>query len=1076
MSNFDQDFLKLIEDSGLFDQEWYLSTYQDVRLIGLSPIEHYLKYGYHMGRNPSSSFDGNWYLDTNPDVLEAGFNPLIHYLTHGVHEGRRPSPNSSAIIGCEDSNLLKIESKLDRYAAWLCFNQESDGEEARLREALAEAALELPVISVIIPIYQPLLQFLDEAVESVFAQIYEGWELCLYVDGDPDETLHMRLRGYAARDSRVKIKIGTENAGISMATNKAAKLASGQYIAFLDQDDILRRATLAEFALAVANDPDADILYSDDDKIDEQGQFKAPQFKPDWAPVLLLSYMYMSHLFVVRRQIFEDLGGFRLGFDGSQDYDFALRAAEKARKVVHIPRILYHWRVLPGSTATSGDAKPASFSAGQHALQEACQRRGLNALVYQPEWAMAAKVGIFSLCFPSIGPSVTIIIPTRNGRNLLEPCIRSIEEKTAYQNYRVMVIDNASDDPDTRQYLHYLKSCGHQVLRLENPNGKFNFAYLMNQAVVACQSEYVLLLNNDTLVRRSDWLGQMVGYAGMKNVGAVGAKLWFPDDTIQHAGIIHGLYAGLAGPAFRNLPARYHGYLAYTMVAREYSAVTAACLLTPRSLFLEIGGMNQDDFAVAYNDVDYCYRLISVGYSCIYCPDAELTHFEGKTRGFNDNALEIATFRKQYRTFRDTWYNPNLSLENENFQVQPWRYLAPQATKRPVRVVMVSHNLNHEGAPNSLFEIVSGLVSREVIDPVVITPKEGPLRNFYEKAGIEVQCIDHPLRNAYQEECYVHNKRMLATAWRTAGVELVYANTAQTFWAIDAAREAGLPAVWNIRESEAWQSYFNFLPPAIRAYAYAVFQYPYRVIFVAQRTRDIWATLNTRHNFTVIHNGIDLQRLQTRIGAITPESARARLNLSKHEVAVVLVGTVCDRKNQKVLISAFAKLPEVIASRARIFIVGDRDSAYSTELHQLKASLPKAKRDRVAIVPETDQPYLYYLAGDIAVCSSKFESYPRVVLEAMALGLSMICTPVFGITEQVSEGVNALLFPPEDVEALTQALTTLIDDDEKRSEMARNSKILFQGLTQYDNMLSAYGDVMRAACVSSPPLPALGNA
>lgn len=674
---------------------------------------------------------------------------------------------------------------------------------------------------------------------------------------------------------------------------------------------------------------------------------------------------------------------------------------------------------------------------------------------------------MFSLRFPDSGPQITIIIPTKNHIDLLAPCIESIEKLTTYKNYNILIVDNDSSDLDV---LSYLAKTRHKVLHLSSPQGKFNFSYLINSAVNACDSDFVLFLNNDTEIRRSDWLSQMVGYAQMSGVGAVGAKLYFPDNTIQHAGIIHGLYGGLAGPVLRNTPSYHHGYLGYAMNAREYSAVTAACLLTPRYLFIEIGGMDQYKFGVAYNDVDYCYRLTNKGYSCIFCPDAELTHFEGKSRGFDDNFLEIAAFRKSYRSFRDRYYNNNLSLENEHFQIKPWRYISDKTKKIPVRVLMVSHNLNHEGAPNSMLEMVRGLKKRGVIDPVVVTPVDGPLRSHYEDVDIEVQVIDHTLHNAHGENIYADNRRKFAEMLRLSGAELIYGNTAQVFWAIDAARDAGLPAIWNIRESEPWQTYFDHLPLHIRKRAYEAFSYPYRVIFVAQSTLDGWKPLNTRHNFTVIHNGLDLEKIRRKTRNLTRATARSMLKLSADDVAVILIGTVCDRKNQKVLINAFSLMTASIASRVRIFIVGDRESTYSTELHQLKANLSEAKQARVKIISETDHPYLYYLAGDIAICSSRLESYPRVVLEAMSLGLPIIATPVFGILEQVQKDVNALLFSPDNAMELEFALTKLISDNLLRKSMGNNSKRLFEGLNQYEDMLSSYGNIMYEASISSPNL------
>jgi len=966
---------------------------------------------------------------------------------------------------------VSVEPPVEPYQAWLEVNGACETSARRLASALAEAGDALPLISVVMPVYKPPLDYLEAAVESVLTQGYSRWELCIHVDGDDGAELHRWLGALQARESRIRLSVGETNGGISLATNAAAALASGEYLAFLDQDDLLHPDALAQIALAAAREPDLDLLYSDDDKVDRKDLRFAPQFKPDWAPVLLLSYMYMSHLLVARRALFRQLGGFRKGFEGSQDYDFALRASEQARRVVHIPEVLYHWRALPGSTATSGDAKPASFTVGLQAVQEACERRGVPATAYQPDWAKAGKLGVFSLRFPDSGPHVTIIIPTRDRIDLLRPCVESIERLTSYDNYSILVLDNESDDPDT---LQYLRTCGHRVIRLTCPNDRFSFSYLMNRGVEHTDSEYVLLLNNDTEVRRADWLSQMVGYACMAGVGAVGAKLHFPDNSIQHAGVLHGMYGDLPGPAFRNVPSGDHGYLSYLMVAREYSAVTAACLLTPRALFLELGGMDEEHFAVAYNDVDYCYRVVESGGNCVYCPEAELTHYEGKSRGFLDNPLEIASFRDRYRDFRDRWYNPNLAPSYPSYSIRPWRHVAPELRHEPTRVVMVSNNFNHEGAPNCMFELARGLKASGVVDPVVLTPVDGPLRRDYEDAAVPIRIIDHPLKNAFEQRAYGRNVASLAEALRLAGAEMVFANTADAFWAIDAARLAGLPTVWNIHESEPWDQYYQGLPEFLQVRALAMFRQAYRVVFVAESTCEGWLPLNSRSNFAVIPYGLDLERMQQRIAGLTRQTARDSLDLAEGEIVLVLVGTVCERKNQRVLLQALPRLSEEMAARVRVFLVGDRDGPYSQQLHADHAALPSAWRERVEIVAETDQPYRYFLAGDIAICTSRLESYPRVVIEAMALGLPVVTTPVFGIRQQVHEYYNGLFFRPEAADELADALTTLIQHDRQRAEMGTNSARLFRGLMQYDQMLLRYGAVIREAALSSPPgLPIL---
>jgi glycosyltransferase involved in cell wall biosynthesis len=951
---------------------------------------------------------------------------------------------------------FKVPEPLDPYVVWQSFNEFTPAARADLERRLAAATV-LPHLSVVMPVYDAPLDLLASAVDSVRNQVYANWELCIADDASTNPAVRDYLAELAAAEPRVRVHLRERNGNISAATNSAAAIASGEFLVLLDQDDLLTPDALAEIALRAAAQPGADIIYSDDDKIDASGRRFAPQFKPDWSPELLLGYMYFSHVFAVRRDLYERAGGMRLGFEGSQDYDFALRATEQAREIAHVPQMLYHWRVLPGSTAASGAAKPASFEAGRRAVEDALKRRGIAGKAAQPEWARKANVGIFGIEFPDDGPRVSIIIPTRNGLAILRRCIESLTA-TTYRNYEVIVVDNDSDDLDTVEYLDDLP---HRVERIGNPHGRFNFAWVNNRAAERVDGELLLFLNNDTEVIEPRWLSQMVGYAGFAGVGAVGARLLFPDKRIQHAGIVQGYYRGLAGPAFKLMPSWDNGYLSYARVARNYSAVTAACMLTPRQTFLELGGFDEQHFEVAYNDVDYCYRLGERGLRSVYCADAELYHHEGHSRGFFDRPQEIAAFRRKYAGRRDPYYSPHLSLDDERFAIKPRRHRAGPA--RPVRALMCAFNLNWEGAPYSQLELTLGLRRAGYVDPVVYAPKDGPLRAAYEAAGVAVHVYDHPLAGMFDEANYDRALDRFGAFIRSLGVEVVYGNTLQTFYAIDAARRAGLPALWNPRESEPWQTYFNFLPAPLAARALRCFEHPYRVIFVAEATRAVWAPLDSRGTFCVIHNGLDLARLRGEAERFPRAEARRDLEVGDGEVAIVLPGTVCERKGQHDLVNALAQLPAALHARVRCFIVGDRASSYSVEMHRLVAALPESLRGRVSVVPETHEIARYYQAADIFVCTSRVESFPRVVLEAMAYGLPIVSTRVFGIAEQVGENVNALLYEPGDSTRLAAHLAQLVENDAARARLAANSPHVLATLNTFDDMVAAYGTIFREA-------------
>ena len=850
--------------------------------------------------------------------------PAYKLLRHPVKNGRRLA-----------QAVFRVPRRIDAYEAWLEVNQWNARREEILRQRLSRVSASPPMLSVIMPVFNAPIEFLNKAIQSVVNQVYENWELCIADDASTDSLVSSTLKQWADKDARIKVTTRTENGNISRASNSAVELAIGEFLVFLDHDDELTPDALGEVALFLSDNAGTDILYSDDDKIDSKGHRYSPQFKPDWSPELLLSYMYFSHLFVMRRDLFTKVGGLRVGFEGSQDYDLALRAVEKSNRIGHIPKILYHWRALPNSTAASAAAKPESFSAGLNAVQDALDRRAIQAKVFQPDWAIKANCGIFSHRFRDEGPSVAIIIPTRNGLELLKTCIDSIK-KTTYKNYEVVVVDNESDDTDT---LDYLKGLPHRVISIPSPDG-FSFAAINNRAVEQVNTDYVLFLNNDTEVISPEWLSAMVGYMGMLKMGAVGARLLLPDGRIQHAGVVHGYYNRMPGPAFKLAAAADHGYLSYTKVSRNYSAVTAACMLTSRTLFESLGGFDEQDFAVAYNDVDYCYRLLEAGYRVAYCPQAELVHHEGASRGFGDNPREPASYLKKYGAKIDPYYNRNLSLADERFAIRA-RTIAPPNLPA-IRTLMCAFNLNREGAPYSQYELTVKLKENGVIDPIVYSPVDGPLRQAYEEHGIDVIVSEHPLTGV--TEVAEYERRITAFARRLKGlnVDLVYGNTLQTFYTIEAAYHLGLPSIWNPRESEPWEIYFDFLPREIVHRALRCFAYPYQVVFVSYASMNVWQPLNSRHNFMVIQNGLNRERFGAALKKWPREMARTLLKISPEETAIVILGTVCERKGQIDLVEAVGRMqrPESV----RCFIVGNNSSSYAQKLKQAVRALPYSRR------------------------------------------------------------------------------------------------------------------------------------
>ena len=523
----------------------------------------------------------------------------------------------------------------------------------------------------------------------------------------------------------------------------------------------------------------------------------------------------------------------------------------------------------------------------------------------------------------------------------------------------------------------------------------------------------------------------------MPGVGSVGARLLYADDRVQHAGIVHGLH-GLAGHAFKLTGRNQPGYLSLSMVTREVAAVTAACMLTPRKLYLEMHGLDEQRFNVAYNDVDYGYRMIKAGYHNVYCASAVLRHHEGASRGFVDDLREVAAFKKSYGDFEDPFYSPHLSLRNERFEIQPRRL--PRGERKLRRVMYVTHAMTHTGAPLIQFEIAMQLRKQFGIEPVVFCPDHGPLEAHYREMGVEPIIGPQFFQSVHTGKAtYDQMISTLANIFRDAQVDAVYANTMLSFWATVAAEKAGLASIWNIHESEGIAHYNSTMGAWLAHQAAQSLCLPYRVVFGSKATMRLYEKLETRHNFTYQHNSVDLQRIADWRRQWPRDRARQKLNIAEGETALLCVGTVCARKGQLDLADAFARLPRMLQMQTRIFVVGDVPNPYSQELADLIAKWPNYMKQRFTVVRETGSVGEYYMAADAFVCTSRVECFPRVNLEAMHVGLPLITTPVFGVPEQVVDGVNGLYYPVGDSAKLACRLGQIISDIPLRLKLATNS-------------------------------------
>ncbi len=574
--------------------------------------------------------------------------------------------------------------KIGNYQRWIeIYDTITRQDRRQIRAHLAKLARQ-PLISIVMPVHDPAADQLRAAIESVRAQLYPHWELCLCDDASGAPAVRRLLQRYAKLDRRIRVTRRESNGGISVASNEALALTTGDFVALMDHDDVLVETALYFVALEINQHPEAQLIYSDEDKLDTVGRRANVHFKPDWNYQLFLAQNFFSHLGVFKAELIKE-AAFRPGFEGSQDYDLVLRCAERVEpaQIRHISRVLYHWRMAETSAALNLGAKPYARAAAIKAVTEHLARRQVVAEVTSSGDEDFRRIR-YSL--PDEKPRVSIIIPTRDLVERLQPCVESILGQTTYPNFELLLIDHDSTEPDSLGYLQRISA--EPRVRVLRACGEFNFGRLNNFGAAQTEAELIALLNNDLTVITPDWLGEMVSQVMQPQVGAVGARLLYPDDHIQHAGVILG-GGGVAAHAHKGLPRANHGYFSRAILVQELSAVTAACMVVRREAYREAGGFDEEHLKVAFNDVDFCLRLRARGYRIIYTPYAEFYHYESASRGLEDTVRKNRRFEAEIKYMQDTWgealahdpaYNSNLSLASADFTLafpprteKPWQ-------------------------------------------------------------------------------------------------------------------------------------------------------------------------------------------------------------------------------------------------------------------------------------------------------------------------------------------------------------------------------------------------------------------
>lgn len=601
---------------------------------------------------------GNWmrYLKKiKPYTIKKGIRYLKHY-----------GPKEFWVRLCE-----RMEPEEVPYGPWFENHKPSEKElEGQRRKQWKKQ----PLINVVVPAYKTSAKFLREMIESLEVQTYTNWELCIANASPEDAAMSEVLREYTSKDARVKVENLKENLGIAENTNAAMEMAAGEYTGLLDHDDLLAPQALYRIVEALnQSSEEPDVFYSDEDKVTtDLSEHFQPHFKPDFNVDLLRSNNYITHFFVVRTSLIRQVGGFRREYDGAQDYDFIFRCTEAAKKICHIPEVLYHWRTHQASTADNPASKMYAFEAGKRAIEAHLKRQGVEGTVSHTK-----DLGFYQVEYPVQGtPLVSVLIPNKDQKDTLKQCLDSVFSKTTYCNYEVIIIENNSQEKETWEYYEELKKRNNVKIVIWESG--FNYSAINNFGEKSASGEYLLFLNNDVEVINPHWMEEMLGNCQRKEVGIVGAKLYYPDDTIQHAGTIIGI-GGIAGHAFLNMPRSRSGYLHKASLQMDLSAVTAACMMMKRTVFESLDGF-EEALTVAFNDVDLCLRCVRAGYLVVYNPRVELYHYESKSRGSEDSEDKVRRFQQEIEFMRTRWidllkqgdpyYNKNLTLSKWNYSLR----------------------------------------------------------------------------------------------------------------------------------------------------------------------------------------------------------------------------------------------------------------------------------------------------------------------------------------------------------------------------------------------------------------------
>lgn len=944
------------------------------------------------------------------------------------------------------------------YAIW----QATNALTPKLCHALEEAARQLgpdaPCFTLLVDTRGCRRSHLDELAASLHAQIHRHWEVWFVgVSGAPTD------------DPRFKVEPMSDDRDWIRALNAALNKSSGTHVALLRGDSRLPPDALLEIAERLATNAELELIYTDEDRMDDHGGRHSPVFKPDWSPALADAGLFPGQLAVIRRERCESLGAFRPAFSAVPWYDLMLRLGDSltASQVAHLPLIGHHARA--GRDESTDPADPAVEQARQ-ALAEALQRRGMAASAFMPETGHHRRCFYHQVRWDHsllARLPVTIVIPTRDRLYLLQECIELLEETVDWRHVKLIIVDDHSRDADAVRYLAAIQQrtdlhC--RVLQPQDRAAPFNYSHLVNLALSHLDTPLVLHLNNDVNALEHGWLEEMVGWFTQPDVGVVGAKLVYPDKTLNHTGIIIGPHGGLADTPYAKV-AEDEVPVVEQAAAREVSAVTGACLMTRTDLYRALGGFDEKDFGVAYNDVDYCLRVRANGRRIIYTPQAKLMHWGSATRGVTFDDEEHIAFVRRYPQYRDPYFSSHLILQEGRPACRGDHFARPRRAGR-LHLLLLTHNLNYEGAPLFLFEYASHMVRHAGHTVEVHTAQDGPLRTDYERLGIEIKLIDGELLYSSDTPKIFHQRLAQlceSIAWQN--IDLVVCNTAVSFWGVHLARLVGKPSLLYIHESS---SIFRFFEEKLRLglhpLVHAAFSTATRVLFLCQATRAYYEDDNLHGNFRIVPSWIRLADIDAIRHTQDRGALRRKHGLDEDETIIANIGTVCERKGQHIYLRAIEHFNrQGHRGRYRFLMVGARPGVY---LDLIERDLNRLGLPNVTLVPETNEAFDFFGLADLFVCTSYEESFPRVIMEAMAFRTPIVSTNVHGIAEMIGQRQQGYLVPPGDPVALSRMMWTCLAKE--RSGKSLTPTAYSKALRMYDHhkVLPIHADLAREACLS----------